>query len=74
MANFQLEVKVLVSKSNICKHFNFGSKTFYDLLARGLPAVKVNNRWIVHVDQVEDFIRGLTVSGGGVGVKSAGKE
>jgi hypothetical protein len=49
-------VTFLIGVANICKHFNFGRDFFFECLKLGMPCKKINNRYVVTVKKVDEFI------------------
>lgn len=49
-------VKFIIGVNNICKHFNFGRDFFYECLRLGMPHAVFNNRYMVTVRKVEDWM------------------
>lgn len=57
-----VRVKVIIGRDNICKAYEIGKDTFYELIKIGAPITKINNRYIIHCDTFEDFIKEKTLS------------
>ena len=52
----QSQKSFLIGVNNICKHFEFGRDFFFECVKLGMPHKKINNRYVVVVKKVEDFI------------------
>lgn len=50
------QLNFVIGVNNICKYFNFGRDFFYECLRLGMPCKKINNRYVVTVKKVEEFI------------------
>jgi hypothetical protein len=52
----QKQPNFIIGIDNICKYFNFGRDFFYELIKLKLPHKKINNRYVVSIKKVNDFI------------------
>jgi hypothetical protein len=50
------QANFVIGVNNICKFFNFGRDFFYECIKMGLPHKKINNRYVVTIKMVEEFI------------------
>ncbi len=46
----------VIGINNICKYFDFGRDFFYECIKIGMPHNKINNRYVVTIKKVEEFI------------------
>lgn len=51
------ESKVLIGREKICQYLGIGKEAFYKLIRDGMPAKKRGDRWVAHVDLVEEYFK-----------------
>lgn len=55
------EKKIIIGRDNICKTYEFGKDTFYWLIAKGAPIMRMKKKYYIHVDTFEEFIKSMTI-------------
>lgn len=48
---------IINGRDEICKYIGVGKEIFYKLIAAGLPAKKVGDRWISHKEALDEYIK-----------------
>lgn len=56
------DTKIIFGRDNICRKYEFGKDTFYYLIEKGAPIKIVNNRYMVHIETLEIFLKNLSKS------------
>lgn len=58
----KLEIKVVFGRDRICKKYEMGKDTFYELKKMGAPIKIVNNRYMIHTETFDSFLKTLSES------------
>lgn len=51
-----IQPNFVIGVNNICKYFGFGRDFFFECIKLGMAHRKINNRYVVTVKKVEEFI------------------
>jgi len=62
----QKQINFIIGVVNICKFFNFGRDFFFECVRLGMPHRKINNRYVVTIKKVEEFIENQMAAKEGV--------
>ncbi len=63
LALMQRSKKILVGKNEICEFSRFGKGLFPELIRLGFPAVFWGGAWRAHVDNIDAWLKWVTVPG-----------
>lgn len=51
------EPTIFFSMDSLLNHYEIGFRTFYKLIDAGAPARKIGNRWAIHRESFEKFLK-----------------
>lgn len=56
------ENKIIFGRDRICKHYDFGKDTLKTLIEKGAPVKMVNNRYFIHTETMDTFLKDLSTT------------